>query len=504
MVEHIDMKKTLRTRLKVIAVSLGIVAACLGAPAGAGSLSDELEGMFANVTSAGSFQTTLRSGWAGGGIGVRGPIKNITIISFDPPRLSAGCGGIDFFGGSFSFINSEQLIALFRAIAMNAVGVAFKTAIDAINPMLGAVMQDFQAIVQALNIGNANTCAIASSIVKRAASYAGLNESTKADVTGEKTALGSFADTLKSFTDGWFTDSQRLTRDAAKSENMEEVGNWTWKALGRSKVADNLPDPITGENNPKANKEFVMSVIGTMIIGTQPNTSSTTHEGNSAAPSRNSVLPTIDLAILRTGPQEKNNQKILKMRCEEVSGGTSTVPDGACDKVSTVQVGSDFKGVYGYVSKMFFGHEYGKTVAPEANSIITKMFYCSDVTTACSMTTEQQKFLASIKGPAVRLLIKMQHDQNLAVHVMDSLLPIIATQYYYQYLETFEQAARMAYSGPGQQLPPEVVEGVVQKLHLEKMAMREEVEQQLPKFNEVIRYVETAIADRSRPLPSLK
>ena len=498
------MKNQFRTKLKLSVLSLGLTFAFLGASAQAGSLSDELEGMFANVTSAGSFQTTLRNGWAGGGIGVRGPIKNITIISFDPPRLSAGCGGIDFFGGSFSFINSEQLIALFRAIAMNAVGVAFKTAIDAINPMLGAVMQDFQAIVQALNIGNANTCAIASSIVKRAASYAGINESTKADVTGEKTALGSFADTLKSFTDGWITDSQKLARDAAKSENMEEAGNWTWKALGRSKVADNLPDPITGENNAKANKEFVMSVIGTMVIGGQPNTSSTTSEGNSAAPTRNSLLPTIDLAILRTGPQEKNNQKILKMRCEEVSGGTSTIPDGACDKVSTVEIGKDFKGVFGYVSKMFFGHEYGKSVAPTDDSILTKMFYCSDVTVACSMTTEQQKFLASIKGPAVRLLIKTQHDRTLAAHVIDGLLPIIATQYYYQYLETFEQAARMAYSGPGQQMPPDVVEGVVTKLHAEKLALREEMEQQIPKFNSVITFVDRVIADRSGPMPALK
>lgn len=83
------MKNQFRTKLKLSVLSLGLTFAFLGASAQAGSLSDELEGMFANVTSAGSFQTTLRNGWAGGGIGVRGPIKNITIISFDPPRLSA-------------------------------------------------------------------------------------------------------------------------------------------------------------------------------------------------------------------------------------------------------------------------------------------------------------------------------------------------------------------------------------------------------------------------------
>src|SRR5690606_37988731 len=78
------------------------------APAHA-SLADELDDMFSNVTAPGSFSTTLRQGWAGGGVGIRAPIRNISVISFDPPRLSAGCGGIDLFGGSFSFINSEQL-----------------------------------------------------------------------------------------------------------------------------------------------------------------------------------------------------------------------------------------------------------------------------------------------------------------------------------------------------------------------------------------------------------
>lgn len=490
-----------QTRLKVVAVSVALCSLWFVTPAKA-SLSDELQGMFANVTGAGSFQNTLRSGWAGGGIGIRGPIKNINIISFDPPRLSAGCGGIDFFGGSFSFINSEQLIALFRSIAMNAVGVAFKAAIDAINPLLGSIMQDFQAIVQALNLGNANTCAIASTIVNSAASALGHDTTTKSAVVGEKTALGRFADTLASYTKDWFTNSQAATREAAKDEKYAEIGNWTWKALGRSKVADTLPDPITGEYSTKANKEFLMSVLGTWIIGTTPNTSSTTAQGSSASPTTANYPPIIDLTILKNGPQKDQNQVIKKYRCEEVSGGTSTVPDGACDKITQVEIGDDFKGVVGYVSRMFFGQPNGMAGGTQPNSIIQKIFYCTDsVNASCGLTNEQRYFLASVRGPAVHLLMATVKDPNLAQKVMDDLTPIIANDYYVQYLNLFEQAVRLAYTGEGQQPTPEFAKEVARQLHELKVQAQKDNEDHVRKINEVTRYASDGLKALDMPLP---
>lgn len=490
-------------RFKVLAASIALSSFCFAAPAQAG-LADELEGMFSNVTSAGNFQTTLRSGWAGGGIGIRGPIKNINIISFDPPRLSAGCGGVDFFGGSFSFINSDQLIALFRSIAMNAVGVAFKAAIDGINPLLGSIMQDFQAIVQALNLGNANTCAIASSIVNSAASAMGVDSIGKSAVTAEKTALGEFADLMASYTKDWFVDSQKAQQEGAKSDKFPELGNWTWKALGRSKVADTLPDPITGENNAKANKEFIMSVIGTRIVGSEPNTSSSTSDGRGAVGTDANYPPTIELSILREGVQDKTNQVIQKMRCEEVFGGTSTVSDGACDKISFVEIGSDFHGIKGYVSEMFFGQPNGMAGSAEANSIISKMFYCSDSASgSCGLTSEQRNFMASVRGPVVVLLLAVLHDSNLSMKVMDDLVPIIANEYYMMYLDAFENAARMAYSGKGQQPIPSFVQDVIREIQTLRLAAQEEAYEHVDRFNSISEYVERSLKAKQTPMPAV-
>jgi conjugative transfer pilus assembly protein TraH len=36
-------------------------------------------------------------------------VKTIQLVSMTLPDINAGCGGIDAYLGSFSFINSEQL-----------------------------------------------------------------------------------------------------------------------------------------------------------------------------------------------------------------------------------------------------------------------------------------------------------------------------------------------------------------------------------------------------------
>ena len=66
----------------------------------------------------------------------RTPIRSVNVVSFDPPRFAAGCGGIDMYMGSFSFINGDQIVATLRAIGQNAKGLLFKMAIDVINNFL--------------------------------------------------------------------------------------------------------------------------------------------------------------------------------------------------------------------------------------------------------------------------------------------------------------------------------------------------------------------------------
>lgn len=100
----------------------------------AGILADLGSMVMANSTAPGTMTTKDRVGVFMGAFTMRSPIKAVNLVTFDPPRIDAGCGGIDLYGGSFSFINSQQLIQIFRQVAADAAGLAFKAAIKSISP----------------------------------------------------------------------------------------------------------------------------------------------------------------------------------------------------------------------------------------------------------------------------------------------------------------------------------------------------------------------------------
>ena len=77
------------------------------------------------------------------------------------PSFNAGCGGIDLFAGSFSFISAEQFQNLLRAIAANAAGYAFEVALGAMCKECLETMETLQKKIQALNQGFANSCQLA-------------------------------------------------------------------------------------------------------------------------------------------------------------------------------------------------------------------------------------------------------------------------------------------------------------------------------------------------------
>ncbi|MBO1915650.1 conjugal transfer protein TraH [Providencia rettgeri] len=43
---------------------------------------------------------------------VRNQLRTLTPVNVTLPKASGGCAGIDFFAGSFSFINTEEFIQL--------------------------------------------------------------------------------------------------------------------------------------------------------------------------------------------------------------------------------------------------------------------------------------------------------------------------------------------------------------------------------------------------------
>lgn len=103
-----------------------------------------------------------------GNYSYRAPQYNTQISSVSLPSVKAGCGGIDIYGGSFSIINTDQIVATFKAIGQNAVGLLFQMAVKSLSELLGNEIEQMFNIVQKANLGAINSCEAAQQLVNGA------------------------------------------------------------------------------------------------------------------------------------------------------------------------------------------------------------------------------------------------------------------------------------------------------------------------------------------------
>jgi conjugative transfer pilus assembly protein TraH len=217
-------------------------------------------GAYANVTGAQVISGQTGTVYTGGSMYMRTPIRNYQMASIAPPSIRAGCGGIDLFAGSFSFINSEQLTALLRNIANNAVGYAFMMAVKSVSPDLADLLQYLQDQASKINNMNMNSCQMAEGIVTATLGPMLSDKKEQANAQGTGSLLSNlWPDSFQSF-DSWRQDKaskKQARQQAANADaNLKEVlepGNVVWKALQKTDTPDEL-------------KELMMSMVGTIII----------------------------------------------------------------------------------------------------------------------------------------------------------------------------------------------------------------------------------------------
>ncbi|MCI1755316.1 MAG: conjugal transfer protein TraH [Sphingobium sp.] len=130
-----------------------------------GLVSERRVGGAANVNGPTAFQGQSAGYYSLGNVWTRFPQKTTNIANLQLPRARAGCGGIDIFAGSFSFINASEIVAMLKAVANNAVGFAFSLAIDTVCPECSKIMQEFSQKAQLMNNLNINSCEMAQGLV---------------------------------------------------------------------------------------------------------------------------------------------------------------------------------------------------------------------------------------------------------------------------------------------------------------------------------------------------
>ncbi|QAT12444.1 hypothetical protein CAK82_29250 (plasmid) [Klebsiella pneumoniae] len=192
---------------------------------------------------------------SGGSLYARTQVKTIQLVSMTLPDINAGCGGIDAYLGSFSYINSEQLQRFAKQIMSNAAGT-FDLALQTTVPEIKTAKDFLQKMATDMNSMNLSSWA-AQGIV------GGLFPRT---VSLNKRSAGTLPVKAISFrtgprragcTVGGKMDS---VRDKASDKDKERVMkniNIMWNALSKNRLFD----------GNKELKEFIMTLTGTLIFG---------------------------------------------------------------------------------------------------------------------------------------------------------------------------------------------------------------------------------------------
>lgn len=145
-------------RMRNWLVGVGMVLACSVGHAG-----DWVDDWFDQSTSSGpgSYQSQQRGFYSAGQFTARRRMTNDYLVTASPPRIEIGCGGIDLFGGAFSYLDAEYLVEKFERVLQAAPALAFQIAMQEYCKPCVAGMEALENITNQLNQMQLNDCAMA-------------------------------------------------------------------------------------------------------------------------------------------------------------------------------------------------------------------------------------------------------------------------------------------------------------------------------------------------------
>ncbi len=252
-------------KVKDFALKAIVVASLAGIPNIAISSSvqsqmDEIFGDMTHTTQPGVFESQSRGVLTGGSFTTKSKIMDASLMHLELPSVKAGCAGLDMFGGSFSFINTDQIIQLLRTVAANAKGYAFQLAIEAVSASMGTNLENWQKKIQAMNSQLGNSCQLAQGIVNDSMDAMGLQSKHQTEA--------SFLSIGKGIKDDWFEQTQNTDGNSSfddlqnhSPEDLKELtGNIVWQQLIENDVKGWFPG---GDDELL---EIIMTISGTYIL----------------------------------------------------------------------------------------------------------------------------------------------------------------------------------------------------------------------------------------------
>lgn len=289
---------------KSVLISLSVLIACQGFDAQALSMQELFDGVNANgnLTGPSVIQGQTMNVYSGGSLFMRTPQRTYSMAAFTPPSLSAGCGGIDTYLGSFGHINSSQFVAMLKNIGSNALGYGFKLAITNLCPTCANVTEALQATANFVNQAQVSSCEAAKGVVN-----ASVPDAWTKDTVNTAKMFGVDSGQFANVSESWekvYNNWGQASTVTAKAAALDPAkapfvpgGNVVWKALKR---VNSLSDDY---------RMLLMSLVGTTIL-------------DPASGMSRSVIPTGITVETLIGQATVSASAVEYLQCDTVS------PDG--------------------------------------------------------------------------------------------------------------------------------------------------------------------------------
>jgi conjugative transfer pilus assembly protein TraH len=218
-------------------------------------------GYGSNVTAPHAYTAQQAGYYNGGSLFSRDAVRNAQIMHIDLPSFQSGCGGIDIFTGGFSFINSDQIVALSKSILSNAMAYAFHLALESTTPLIENVLKYTEQVANFANDTNINSCQAAENLV------GGMWPKTRAS---QQQVCQDIGNSSGYFSD-WAKARQGCSAQGSDYNNMmnkaQNDPNYSSMVVQNTNLAWHALQQNGFLQNDRELAEFFMSLSGTIIVG---------------------------------------------------------------------------------------------------------------------------------------------------------------------------------------------------------------------------------------------
>ena len=160
---------------------------------------DSLEGLAPK-----SYEGQERGYLVGGSASLRFDNSNDRpLVSFTPPSLKVGCGGIDLVMGGFSYLNFEYLVQKLQGILSAAPAFAFQIALKTLCESCADIVSSLENITDMINALNVDSCKASKAIGGWAGEQLGRAVGHLVNTGEEDSWFSSLADTINETTNNW-------------------------------------------------------------------------------------------------------------------------------------------------------------------------------------------------------------------------------------------------------------------------------------------------------------